>query len=360
MSRSQKTSMNGLEVFVAADILGECLSGAKVEKVFQTDDGIFAFDLFSGTLGKKFLIVMEDFVYLTDRKPKAPDEPPGFCMLLRKHLCGNCAITGVSQLGFDRILSIGFSNGQTLVCEIFDGNLILLDPGGIIVAALRKKRWRTRAIFPGEKYEPPPGPLDPRAFGEKFVPKKKELVKALAADFGLGGILAEEICIRAGVEKLGTLPTREDTGKISEAILKLFDEAAAGGGFSYFSDTVSSPVRLHLAGEKAYPDFFKAMEAVSKNRSESEAKAVVEREASKAIEKQRELIERQKKLLEKYGEDAETSRRAGDELIASLPAVDSMIAKARELGWDAAIKIPGVKNADRKSGKITLETGKSS
>ncbi len=351
--------MNSLEVFAAVGLLGKSLAGAKVEKVFETDDGIFAFDLFSGTLGKKFLIVMKDFVYLTDKKPKAPDEPPNFCMLLRKHL-GNSAITGVSQLGFDRIVSIGFSNGLSIICEIFDGNLILLDPAGIIVAALRKKRWRTRAIFPGEKYEPPPGPIDPRVFGEKFAPGKKELVKALAADFGLGGILAEEICIRAGVEKLSTHPTREDICKISEAILKLFDEAVAGRGFSYSLDAISSPVRLHLDGEKAYPDFFRALDAVSKNRSESEAKSVVEHESSKAIAKQRELVERQKLLLEKYGEDAEKSRRIGDELMANLPAIDSVIAKARELGWDAVMKIPGVRNADRKSGKITVETGKSS
>lgn len=351
--------MNGLEVFASVGILRKSLAGAKVEKIFQTGNGVFAFDLFSGTLGKKFLIVMKDFFYITDKKPKAPDEPPGFCMLLRKHLC-NSAITDISQIGFDRIVSIGFSKGRTLVCEIFDGNLILLDETGTIVAALRKKRWRTRAIFPGERYAPPPGPLDPRAFGEKFAPKKKELVKALAADFGLGGTLAEETCTRAGVEKLSASPTPEDIGKVCEAILKLFDEAMAGAGFSYSSDTVSSPVRLHLGGERAYPDFFKALDAVSRNRSESETKAVVEREASKIIEKQKELIERQKTLLEKYGEDAEKSRLMGDELMANLPAVDSMIANVRKLGWDAAMKLAGVRNADRKSGKITVETGKSS
>lgn len=353
--------MNSFEVFAAVGLLQRSLAGAKVEKVFQTIDGIFAFDLFSGTLGKKFLIVMKDFVYLTDAKPKAPDEPPNFCMLLRKHLVGNSAITGVSQLGFDRIVSIRFSNGQTLVCEIFDGNIILLDGTGTIVAALRKKRWRTRAIFPGEKYEPPPGPLDPRAFGVKYAPKKKEIVKVLAADFGLGGHLAEEVCLRAGVEKLSTLPNAEELARISGEILKMFDEVpGAEAGFSYSSDTVSSPTRLHLSGEKTYPTFFGALDAVSKNRREREAMTTIESGASKIIAKQKELVERQRTLIGKYEEDGEKFRKIGDELMANLPAVDSIIAKVRELGWARAAHVPGVKSADSKSGKITLEAGKHS
>lgn len=354
--------MNSLEVFAAVGLLQKSLAGAKVEKVFQTDDGIFALDLFSGALGKKFLIMMKDFVYLTDRKPQAPDEPPNFCMLLRKHLVGASTITGVSQLGFDRIVSIRFSNGQTLVCEIFDGNIILLDGTGTIVAALRKKRWRTRAIFPGEKYEHPPGPLDPRTFLEKYAPtKKKEIVKVLAADFGLGGNLAEEVCIRAGVEKLSASPNADELTRISEAILKMFDEALrAEAGFSYSSDTVSSPTRLHLDGEKTHPTFFGALDVVSKNKRECEARTTIESEASKIIEKQKELVERQRALIGMYDEDGGKFRKMGDELMANLPAVDYIIAKVRELGLVRAVQVPGVKSADSKSGKITLETGKPS
>lgn len=351
--------MNGLEVFAAVRLLDGKITGAKVEKIFQTTDGRFAFELFSGAMGKRFLMAMKDFTYLTGRKPPSPEAPPDFCMLLRKHL-GGSIITGVSQVGFDRILSLKFSSGQTLICEIFDGNMILLDGAGTIVAALRKKRWKTRAIFPGEKYEPPPGPLDPGAFGEKFA-LKKELVKALAADFGLGRFLAEEVCFRAGVDKTKKELGAEGAARLSGAIRQLFEEAKSPAAFSYFSDTVSSPVPLRsLPDGKAYPDYFEALEAVSAKMSESEERRMLESETSRLIRRQEELIARQKQLVEKYEADAERCKMAGCLLMLNLAKADRIIAKVRKAGWEAASKIPGVKGADRKSGKIVLDVGKPS
>lgn len=353
--------MNGLEVFAAVRLLAGKIAGAKVEKIFQTTDGIFAFELFSSALGKKFLVMRKDFAYLTDRKPPAPVEPPDFCMLLRKHI-DSSVIAGVSQVGFDRILSLKFSGGLSLVCEIFDGNLILLDKSGTIMAALRKKRWRTRAIFPGEKYEPPPGPADPRLDG---LPAEKvgsrEIVKVLAADCGLGGFLAEEVCFRAGVDKAKKKIGAEEASRISEAIRQLFEEAKSPSkGLSYSSGKVSSPIRLHLEGEMEYPTYFEALEAVSAKISESEEERVLESETSRLVRKQEELIARQKQLVEKYETDAGQSKMAGDALMRNLSAVDSITAKVKNVGWDAAPDIPGVKGADKKSGKIILDLGKPS
>lgn len=349
--------MNGLEVFAAVCLLGGKIAGAKVEKIFQTTDGRFAFELFSSALGKKFLIVMKDFAYLTDRKPKSPVEPPDFCMLLRKHLDGS-VITGVSQVGFDRILSLKFSSGLTLVCEIFDGNLILLDGSGMIMAALRKKRWRTRAIFPRERYEPPPGPADPRLGLPAEKVGSREIVKVLAADLGLGGFLAEEVCFRAGIGKTKRELGAGEVARLSGAIKQLFEEAKSPKGLSYSSGTVSSPVRLgSLGGEKEHPAYFEALEAVSAKMAESEEKRLSESETSRLIKKQEEMMERQKQLVEKYEKEAERSKRAGDLLMLNLATADSITAKVRKAGWEEASKVPGVKGADGKSGKIILDIG---
>lgn len=353
--------MNSLEVFAAVRLLGGKIAGAKVEKIFQTTDGRFAFELFSSALGKKFLMVMKDFAYLTDRKPPAPDVPPDFCMLLRKRLCGS-VIAGVSQAGFDRILSLKFSSGLTLACEVFDGNMILLDENGTIMAALRKKRWRTRAIFPGEKYLPPPGPVDPRLAG---LPMEKvgsrEIVKLLAAEFGLGGFLAEEVCFRAGIGKSRRELGADEVARLSGAISQLFEEAKSPKGFSYSSGTVSSPVRLgSLGGEKEHPTYFEALEAVSAKLAESEEERLSESETSRLIGKQEEMIGRQRELVEKYEKEAERSKRAGDLLMLNLAKADSITAKVRKVGWTLAARVPGVKGADKKSGKITLDIWKPS
>jgi predicted ribosome quality control (RQC) complex YloA/Tae2 family protein len=76
-------------------------------------------------------------LYLTETRSGHPQNPPGFCMLLRKHLL-NGRIAAVFQVPGERIVSIevdatdelGAAKKRTLVIEIMGkhSNIILLDP----------------------------------------------------------------------------------------------------------------------------------------------------------------------------------------------------------------------------------------
>lgn len=157
--------------------------------------------------------------HLTAIKERVPQTPPGFCQLLRKYLEGQ-RITGLEQIGFDRILRIGFSSaksgGTSLVHEIMGkhSNIILVSADRHILGAIKiigHKLSRVRQILPGQEYTlPPASKQDPRtvspdrfdelwavSFGEAR-PEPSVAAKWLVSTFnGISPILADEVIARA-------------------------------------------------------------------------------------------------------------------------------------------------------------------
>lgn len=107
-------------------------------------------------------------ILLTESRPENPAIPPMFCMLLRK-LLGNAKLTGVRQLGLDRILFLDFETTNelgdkitlTLAVELMGrySNLIILDSENRILDAIRRvdaEMSAVRQILPGMTYALPP------------------------------------------------------------------------------------------------------------------------------------------------------------------------------------------------------------
>ena len=116
-----------------------------------------------GHANTDLVIVRGKRVYNSTRDRPMPPNPSQFAMVLRKHL-GNSRFIGVSQLGFDRVLSLEFEHGKgrmSLVIELFrDGNVLLLDDSGIIVQPLTHAKYASRVLKKGVRYSPPPESLD--------------------------------------------------------------------------------------------------------------------------------------------------------------------------------------------------------
>lgn len=159
--------------------------------------------------------------HLTDDIYRNPQEPPMFCMLLRKHLSG-AIIESIEQDGLERIVTmkvraideIGDSSYKKLVMEIMGrhSNVLLLDEDKqYIIDSLKhvpplQNRYRT--ILPGERYiEPPPqNKYHPLTIsGEDFIKQldfnagklDRQIVRVLE---GISPFLAKEIVFRS---KLG-------------------------------------------------------------------------------------------------------------------------------------------------------------
>lgn len=163
--------------FTLASVVAELkriLPGSKLQKVKQHNDTDITLELRGQ--GHTFLLFYSvdarfSRVYLTASSGPVPQEPPNFCMVLRKYL-GGMHITGIEQVGLDRIMKVRFESHDQPPAElIFElmgkhSNLILVSEGKIIGAIkhVGSSISRYRQILPGKEYMSPPGgsKIDPR------------------------------------------------------------------------------------------------------------------------------------------------------------------------------------------------------
>ena len=183
-------------------------------------------------------------VFLAEKQPENPAEPPLFCMVLRKQLEGS-RIADIRQHALDRIIILDFdalaAGGKivtkSLIIELIGkySNIILVQDG-IVIDALRKvgsANSRTRLILPAREYAPPPAQekLDPHtatpiAIVERLAqnPAATLYKGLLGACLGFGPASAREVIFSAGLpEKMLCADLDEkDKEAISQALSEIF------------------------------------------------------------------------------------------------------------------------------------------
>ncbi len=146
------------------------LKGASVQKVHQPERDEILLLLHTQNGNKKLLISaspQSPRLHITEGEYKNPDNPPMFCMLLRKHFTGG-RIISITQLSLDRVADISFEChnelGDTvckhIILEIMgrNSNLIITDENYKIYDCLRKNDLSAetdRMMMPGFTYEFP-------------------------------------------------------------------------------------------------------------------------------------------------------------------------------------------------------------
>ncbi|HJP83656.1 MAG TPA: NFACT family protein [Fimbriimonadaceae bacterium] len=139
--------------------------GSKVQRISQPSDSELVLEIY-GTSGAAWILlsVHPEFarIHFSTHKPENPMSPPQFCSALRARISG-ARITGILQVGFDRIFEIHFEGEQgqfRLVAEIMGkhSNLMVLDSSQHVVAAIKwvGKSKSKRPIVPGVGYTRPP------------------------------------------------------------------------------------------------------------------------------------------------------------------------------------------------------------
>ena len=175
-------------------------------------------------------------IHFTDSSFENPQQPPMFCMLLRKHLTG-ARITGISQRSMERMADITFDTTDQLgdpcekhlIVELMGrySNIILTDGEGLIIECLRRvdaTMSEKRQVLPGLIYRLPPpqdktdpfsGPapdLDTLSAVSPDAPADRWLVSAFS---GLSPLICRELAFRAcgetdmpisEIRSLGLLP----------------------------------------------------------------------------------------------------------------------------------------------------------
>ena len=203
--------------------LQNALSGAKIDKIYQPgrDEVVLALRAPAGNV--KLLLSANPShprAQLTQISRENPDQPPMFCMLLRKHLSGarllelvQPPMERVVDLRLEALDELGDRVERRLVLEAMGrhSNLILLDGEGRIMDCLRRvdsDMSARRQVLPGLFYRLPPAQekLDPSSLDRAALesalaaaPEESQADKWLLDTFGgLSPLICRELAFRAG------------------------------------------------------------------------------------------------------------------------------------------------------------------
>ncbi|MFB6093303.1 MAG: ribosome rescue protein RqcH [Haloquadratum sp.] len=377
--------------------------GAKVDKAYLYGDDLLRFRMRDFDRGRVELLlevgeVKRAHVADPEHVPEAPGRPPNFAMMLRNRLSG-ADFAGVEQFEFDRILVFEFERGDEntrIVVELFgEGNVAVLDETGEVVQSLETVRLKSRTVAPGSQYEFPASRINPLtvgydAFAREMDDSDTDVVRTLATQLNLGGLYAEELCTRAGVDKTTPIDEAGDDeyGAIYDAIEDLrtrlrsgeFDPRVYTDDGGAVVDATPFPLDEHeregLDSEAydgfndALDDYFYRLDLNEETGDDAGGRERPDFEAE--IEKKKRIIDQQQGAIEEFEEQAEAERRRAELLYANYDLVDevlSTVREARESGvpWDeiretleagaeegihAAEAVVGVDGAD---GTVTLE-----
>ena len=145
-------------------------TGARVEKIHQPSRDTVILLLRCEGGREKLLIAANPAaprLHLTTASPENPEQPPMFCMLLRKHLSG-ARLASVTQQPMERLAvfafdctdEMGYPVQKRLVVELMGRtcNIYLLGPDGRIIDCLRRvglDESSRRQALPGLYYQDP-------------------------------------------------------------------------------------------------------------------------------------------------------------------------------------------------------------
>ena len=370
----QKRELSSIDLAALVTELNR-YAGAKVDKAYLYDDDLLRLKLRDFDRGRVELMIEVGDIKRAhtadpDHVADAPGRPPNFAKMLRNRMSG-ADFAGVEQYEFDRILTFEFERedqNTTLVAELFgQGNVAALDETGEVVGSLSTVRLKSRTVAPGSRYEYPASRLNPLdvsrgGFDRHMRESDSDVVRTLATQLNLGGLYAEEVCTRAGVEKetpieavtddqlralyesLSRIGERLRSGEIDPRVYEeSVDGESDGGDDSRVVDVTPFPLAEHEGLPSVGFDSFTAAvdEYFHRLRHEDEsgdgeppADASPSRPDFEAeIAKQKRIIEQQKGAIEGFDEQARAERERAELLYANYDIVDevlSTVRKARE------------------------------
>ncbi len=221
--------------------LRETALGARVEKIHQPSRDTVVI-LLRCTTGRQRLLIAANptapRIHLTNANPENPDQPPMFCMLLRKHLSGGKLIEveqppmeRIARLTFECTDEMGDLVKRTLVAELMGRttNVYLLSADGRILDCLRRVGLddsAKRQALPGLYYQNPepilkrnPAQMEEKDFYELLSEAGSDKLTDRLMD-GLGG-LSPLVCREVALYALGSVDGRLEGQDLKQAAKKV-------------------------------------------------------------------------------------------------------------------------------------------
>ncbi len=342
----QKEEMSSLDLRFLVKELRTTLQGGIIRKIYQygrAGSRQFLFEIWVPQQGSHWLYVDSNKMFITKHKKATPQEPPTFCMFLRKHLMGK-KLKGIRQYEFDRIVEFVFDE-SIMVVEMFStGNVILCDSLYNIIMPLEFQKWKGREVKPKVPYKYPPKLTNP--FRTDFdniraglARTDKKLAGYLATMMSLGPEYAREVCSRAGIppEKPARDLKLAESSMIHKVLLSLDNEKLSPSVYSGFV----SPFPMKIFNEKprALPSLSDAFDEFFSGQQIEVAKKEATREVVEEKEKIGRIVEQQSQATEKWDRIIRESQEKAELIYrhyTSVQAAIEGIMKAKNSGmeWD--------------------------
>lgn len=365
---TMKTAMSSFDISAISGEL-QSLKGARINKVFQIATGELKVVITSKELGKLALVMERGKrIHLTNYPKPSPKTATTFAMTLRKHI-ENGIIVGVRQMAFDRILEIEIEKKGTfyLVCELFGkGNIVLTDEELKILAAMKVQRYTGRVLAIWSTYALPPQRVNPlevsiEEVSEVIKGSDADIVRTLATRLGLGGLYAEEVCLRTGVPKEKMDATDVDIREVYDEIKKLNTEEKKG--YIVFDEEGAIdvlPIKLRMyedMRQQEFETFSRAADEYFTKFEISRIEGIRDEKFEKAIGELKARLKRQEETLEKYETQEKASKAAGDLIYQDFRTVEDILQALseakRSLSWkEIKERIDEGKNRSKEASQI--------
>lgn len=373
-----------------AALVGElgAYEGAKVDKAYLYGDDLVRLKMRDFDRGRLELVlevgeVKRAHTVAPERVPDAPGRPPQFAMMLRNRLSG-ADFAGVEQYEFDRILEFVFErdDGTTrIIVELFgQGNVAVTDGEYEVIDCLETVRLKSRTVVPGSRYEFPDTRTNPltvsrEAFYREMDDSDTDVVRTLATQVNFGGLYAEEICTRAGVEKAMDIAEADEEvyDRLYETIERLAidvrngnfdprlylegsDDEGDGDGdgdddddstpTERVVDATPFPLEEHEAAglsAEAYDSFLTALDdyffRLELDEEEEPDPTEQRPDFEEEIAKHERIIEQQEQAIEGFEQQAQQLREKAESLYAEYSLVDEVLstirnAREQDRSWD--------------------------
>ncbi|MGZ7047460.1 MAG: ribosome rescue protein RqcH, partial [Methanobacterium sp.] len=334
-------TMSNVDVYAICNEMKDVLLGARVDKAFQpTKDTVLIRFHVSGKGRVDVAFQAGIRVHITQYPLPNPKIPPNFPMLLRKYIKG-ATVEDIRQHSFDRIIEIQVKKEQrfTLVVELFaKGNIILLNEEGMIILPLKRKLWSDRKISSKEEYKYPPKKginpleLEKEDLKELFLSSQGDIIRTLARS-GLGGIYAEEIILRSGVQK--ELPANsildEDLNSIFNAVQELFKPLKTSNFHPQIvmgekEDVVPIDLKLYENDEKEFFETYNlAADEFYSGKVREDIKDEYEGIWGKEVKKFEKRLQIQEDTLAKFLKTIEDSKKKGDLIYSNYGKIQNIL-----------------------------------
>jgi len=356
---------DGVLTHFMAEELNSRLSGGRIGKIYQISRDTIILQIRAGGENYRLLIssnASSPRIHLTEKQYETPDNPPVFCMVLRKHLSG-AKVLGFEAAGFERVITmeaeatdeLGDRSVKKLVAEIMGkhSNIILLNRDNRIIDVIRhvdSQVNRVRELLPARTYMSPPAQdkLDPacedsyRSILGGLKESGRRIENYLLDKLqGFSPVLCRELCSRALVDERKSAAdlTSDEAARLVGALHDMMHTLLNQGPTPVvIQDSSGKAIDFHVTdlvqypSRKHYDTISQAIDSYYQSRQLKEAHSQKTLELVKTVGKLIEKCERRLSInVQAYEENKnfEQFRLFGELITSSIYALKKGMNSAR-------------------------------